>query len=104
MPVSLESVPACVASFSAYLRYLNERREGRPSMGAEPVASEGQWVVALDRALEQGRPVAELMGGTTAIDTAPAQDGAHGRATGAPANDMLADAGAQRGQERLVSQ
>lgn len=61
LAISLESVPYCVASFAAYLTYLNHRH-GAPSSRAQqphPAQPANDWVVALHQALESGRPVQE---------------------------------------------
>lgn len=54
--ISLENVPYCVASFAAYLVYLNFRRvsAGSSESGSARAQRENEWVVALHAALESG--------------------------------------------------
>ncbi|CAA9260744.1 MAG: hypothetical protein AVDCRST_MAG77-2644 [uncultured Chloroflexi bacterium] len=72
LDIALESVPYCVASFAAYLNTLNVRRQGVPASGtgkrtgpptrnSDAALAANAWVVALDRALEQMRPVQEVL-------------------------------------------
>ncbi|HEU5316799.1 MAG TPA: hypothetical protein VFX49_11865 [Chloroflexota bacterium] len=65
LPISLESVPYCTASFAAYLVYLNHLRDD-PSPAGPSAASADSWVIALDKALERGRPVETPHAGHTA--------------------------------------
>jgi hypothetical protein len=71
LEIALASVPYCVASFTAYLAYLNHLHTH--GAGAPPTASEAHahpanaWVVALNSALESASPLA----GTPASHGAP---------------------------------
>jgi hypothetical protein len=92
IPISLESVPYCIASFTAYLDYLNRRHDlaalAQDAVPAAPRYVNGTqavwsgapaheinaWTVALQCALETGRPVEECLASpATGAATAPAE-------------------------------
>jgi len=90
LAISLESVPYCMASFAAYLTYLDYRRA--PSAGAEQPASTqaaNAWVVALNEVLESGRTLQSCLverpaGMRSGTETDAWLDGAAAFGTGAP--------------------
>ena len=77
LEISLESVPYCVASFAAYLTYLNHRHaagSASADFNAAPTHPDNAWVVSLHAALEAGTRVADTLPEQRATPSGPGTD------------------------------